>query len=519
MPGGVNQLALMGKEDLLLSGTPEVTFWRLKHKRFSIFSMEAISQPFQSQATFGRRVSLPITRSGDLVHSVFLEVDLPDLRDFAIDSITTASSSVPGIVSARWMSSTTGSVRIIPATDGTDESYDVLVDDGTTQTTFNGAAGATDVTFDGLSTTESYDIAVRRVVGGTPGLWSPTVPLSSVRWCNEIGHALCRTVDFEIGGARISRISSEWMNVDAELTLPSEKENGFRTMIGKFKDYDLFDNSIQTATKLFIPLDAFSWARTPGLSIPIVSLIYHQMVLNFDFREYTELIKSTHPVSSLVNQAALTPNMDVSAYVSFVFLGSEERKKWLQNSHEILLQDIQFLGDTPVVVSGSETSLQRKFNLSFVHPVSEIIFTYNAARTYNSGIGPSAYPTQGNDYFNYDSPVGADVDPIAKAVIHINGHPRYAERSGRYHRLLQPYAHHTRIPDSKIYCYSFGLDPESPNPTGSINMSRADTAHLQVTFDDSFSQGASNGRLRIYARSLNILRFSGGMGTLLFTST
>jgi len=518
MPGGVNQLALYGKEDLLLSGDPEITFFRLRTRRFSIFSLESISQPFQSEATFGRRVTLPVTRSGDLVHSIFLEVDLPDLADFAIDSITSAGTTVPGIVSARWTSRTTGNVRIIPATDGLDTSYDVLVDDGTSQTTVNGTAGATDVTLTGLDSTKSYTISVRRVASGTPGTYSSTLPLSSVRWCNEVGHALCRTIDFEIGGARISRITSEWMNVDAELTMPSEKQDGFNVMVGKFGTYDLFENSIQGATKLFIPLN-FTWCKTPGLSIPIVSLIYHQMSLAFDIREYTELIKSTHPISSLVSQAARTPSIDMSAFITFVFLGSQERKKWLENTHEILLQDIQFLGDTPVIVSGSESSLQRKFDLSFVHPVSEILFTYNAAKTYNSGISPSAYATQGNDFFNYDAPVGPSVDPISKAVIHINGHPRYAERSGKYHRLLQPYGHHTRIPTQKIYCYSFGLDPESPNPTGSINLSRADTAHLQVTFDDSFSQGASNGRLRIYARTLNILRFSGGMGTLMFTST
>jgi len=518
MPGGVNQLALFGKEDLVLSGQPEITFFRSKHKRYSVFSLESILAPFQSEATFGRRTVLPITRSGDLVYSVFLEVDLPDLRDFAIETVTPAASAVPGIVSARWESSTTANIRIIPSLDGADDSYDVLVDDGTTQVTVNGAAGATDVPITALDKTKSYSISVRRVASGTPGSYSTTVAVSSVRWCNSIGHALCKTVDFEIGGARVSRITSEWMDVDAELSLPSEKEEGFNTMIGKFPNYDLWDQSLQGPTKLFIPLN-FSWCRNPGLSLPIVQLVYHTMNLVFDIREYNELIKSTVPVSSLVNQTGRTPSLDIQAYITYVFLSTQERKKFLENSHELLLQNVQFLGDTPVIVSGSENSLQRKYDLNFVHPVSEILWTYNAAAKYNSGITPSQYPVQGNDYFDYEAPGGA-VDPIAKAVIHVNGHARYAERSGKYHRLLQPYGHHTRIPNKKVYCYSFALQPEAESsPSGSINLSRADTAHLQVTFDPSFSQGASDGRLRVYARTLNVLRFSGGMGTLLFTST
>ena len=518
MPGGVQQLALYGKEDALLSSKPEITFWRMRMRRYSMFAMESIIQPFQSEANFGRKTTLPVTRSGDLVHSVFLEVTLPDLSDYAIDSVVSAQTSIPGLISARWTSSTTATVKVIPSLDGLDETYDVYVDDGTEQHTVSGGAGETSIVVPLLDKTKSYTIKVRRVASATPGTYSTTLPITSVRWCNSIGHALLRTVDLEIGGARISRTSGEWMDVDAELSLPAEKDAGFNEMVGKFPAYDLFDNSFHESRTLFIPLN-FTFNKTASLSIPLLNLVYHQMNLIFDFREYTELIKSNVPISSLVNQAGRTPIPDINAYVTFVFLSTEERRKFLENSHELLLQDIQFFGDTPVIVSGGETSLNKKYELTFVHPVSEIIWSYNRATAYNSSLSPSQYPVSGNDYFNYDAPAGSTVDPVKSASIQINGHSRYSERSGKYHRLVQPYAHHTRIPSKKIYMYSFGLEPESPNPSGSINLSRADTSHLQVVFDDSFSLGGSNGRLRIYARTLNILRFAGGMAQMLFTST
>ena len=516
MGGGVNQLSLYGREDALLSSNPQITFWRLIPKRYSMYSTESIVQPFQSEANFGRKSTLPITRSGDLVNSIFIEVDLPDLSDFAIDSMTMPGTAIPGILSARWTSSTNATVKVIPSTDGADASYDVLVDDGTDQNTWSDSS--TSIRLADLDKTKTYTVSVRRVSSGTPGTYSSSIDISSVRWCNSVGHALIRTCDFEIGGARISRMTGEFMDVDAELSMNGEKDVGFSEMIGRFPDYDLYDNSMQGPTKLFIPLN-FTFNKTSGLSIPLISLVYHQMNLVFDFREYTELVKSTHPISSLVSQASRPPAADINTYVTFVFLGTQERRKFLENTHEILLQDIQFLGDVPVIVSGGDTSLTKKYELSFVHPVSEIIWTYNRANAYNSGLTPSAYPLNGNDYFNYDSPAGQSIDPVKSAVIQVNGHTRYSQRSGKYHRLVQPYAHHTRIPTKKIYMYNFGLDPESPSPTGSINLSRADTAHLQVTFDDSFSLGGSNGRLRIYARTLNILKFSGGMGTLMFTST
>jgi hypothetical protein len=250
----------------------------------------------------------------------------------------------------------------------------------------NGAAGVTSIAVPGLDTAKTYDISVRRVASATPGSYSSAVPLSSLRWCNSIGHALVRTVDFEIGGARISRLSGEFMDVDAEQTLPSEKESGFNEMVGKYTSYDLYDNSFETR-KLYIPL-TFAFNKFNALSIPLISLIYHQVNLVFDFREYTELIKSTHPVSSLVSQNGKTPTPDINAFCTFVFLGSQERKKFLETPQEVLLQDIQFVGDAAVVASTSG-DLTKKYELSFIHPVSELIWTYNRASSYNSGITPT----------------------------------------------------------------------------------------------------------------------------------
>ena len=51
------------------------------------------------------------------------------------------------------------------------------------------------------------------------------------------------------------------------------------------------------------------------------------------------------------------------------------------------------------------------------------------------------------------------VDLMADAKILLNGHDRFAIRPQTYFRLVQPYQHHTRIPEKHIYVYSFGLRP------------------------------------------------------------
>lgn len=526
MGGAILQLSLYGSQDAVLFGHPEITFFRLLYKRPSMFSMEAIQQSFQGESNFGRRCVLPITKSGDLVHTTWLQVTLPDLSDYAINTPILPSTDIPGIISARWTSSSTAMVKLIPATDGLSVSYRVTLSDGSTTTTVDGGQDSDgnpvlNIPLLGLDKTKSYTVQVKRQKADDSfGTNSSSLAITCVRWCNNVGHALIRSVELEIGGSRIVRHLSEYMDVLAELTMPAEKLEGFNAMIGKYQSYDLYDNSFYGERTLFIPLQ-FPFCKTPGLSIPQVALQFHNVNLNFDFRDYNELIKSDVPISSLTNARTQTPSATIDAYATFIFLSTQERRRFSTVPLEYLIEEVQYLGDTPIIVDAAEPNLTRKINLNFSHPVSELVWVYNNAATYNSGIAPSQWPVSGNDYFNSNLPgANADRDPIASAVIHLNGHPRFSERPGAYFRLCQPYAHHTRIPsqNKKIYSYSFALSPEEPSPTGSCNFSRLDTSHLIVRLDPTMTNGVSNGRIRVYAKSFNILRVGAGLAGLAFAS-
>lgn len=73
--------------------------------------------------------------------------------------------------------------------------------------------------------------------------------------------------------------------------------------------------------------------------------------------------------------------------------------------------------------------------------------------------------------------------------------------------------HHTRGPARGIYVYSFALKPEEHQPSGSCNMSRIDNATLQLSFANADAL-----KLYTYARSMNILRITSGMGGLAYAS-
>ena len=70
-----------------------------------------------------------------------------------------------------------------------------------------------------------------------------------------------------------------------------------------------------------------------------------------------------------------------------------------------------------------------------------------------------------NDWFNFSAALPGTptpsnaVDLMADAKILLNGHDRFQVRPQTYFRLVQPYQHHTRIPEKHIYVYSFGIRP------------------------------------------------------------
>ena len=128
-------------------------------------------------------------------------------------------------------------------------------------------------------------------------------------------------------------------------------------------------------------------------------------------------------------------------------------------------------------------------------------------------------------------------DPIKSVQLRLNNSTRFNMNDGQdvnaaYFRTVEPYLHHTRIPDKHIYSYSFALNPESEQPSGAINMSRIDNAKLSLTMAnwcslhrlriqvEGYGQpkfGRSTNtynklQLQLFARNWNVFRVTLGLG-------
>jgi hypothetical protein len=102
-------------------------------------------------------------------------------------------------------------------------------------------------------------------------------------------------------------------------------------------------------------------------------------------------------------------------------------------------------------------------------------------------------------------------NPVVTAKLQLNGQDRFSEREGSYFDVVQPFQHHTRAPDTGINVYSFALRPEEHQPSGSCNFSRIDNAVLQLVLSSPTVSGTATAKVRVYARSYNVLRVMAGM--------
>lgn len=565
MGGGLMQLVAYGAQDIYLTGDPQITFFKVVYRRHTNFSMESIEQTFNGSADFGRKVTCTISRNGDLIHRVYLQVTLPRIE---------------------------------------------CSDEG-----------------------------------------------DRFRWLNWIGHVLINYVEVEIGGQRIDKHYGDWLHIWNELTQTPGHQVGYANMVGNVPrltqvvsgqggptsqpPQSTVDNCDSTGcipeTTLYIPLQ-FWFCRNPGLSLPLIALQYHEVKINIQFQDARNCYWGTGKFANELPQLRAA-----SLYVDYIYLDTDERRRFAQVSHEYLIEQLQFTGDEAV------HSTSNKLKLNFNHPCKELVWVVqpdsnvdlNSTRNfggpqwfnYTDAIDPTYYTgtpsdplgggmggswaanpfnlasmplsssdtntTTGNTFSapsnqvystvgGFEAPAGANVttglgvtpgsgvggggagdeyptggfaglthnmfygaantstdgtpyttgnvlsgnntfgsalplfdngqNPIVAAKLQLNGHDRFSERDGRYFNLVQPYQHHTNVPATGINVYSFGLKPEEHQPSGTCNMSRIDNATLNLTLTrDSVHQNRAC-KVRVYATSYNVLRIMSGMGGVAYSN-
>lgn len=181
-------------------------------------------------------------------------------------------------------------------------------------------------------------------------------------WVRRIGHAIIDQVEIELGGTVIDRNFGTWLDVWYELARGGDHEVGYAAMIGDVPLLTDYNSEIKEEYTLFVPLQ-FWFNRYIGLAVPLIALQYHDMRIHIRLREKKSLfIRDCNFDDSTVTikNATLLTN--------YIYLDTDERRRFAQVGHEYLIEQLQFNGPEPV------NSLVTRYILDFNHPTKELIW-------------------------------------------------------------------------------------------------------------------------------------------------
>jgi hypothetical protein len=374
---------------------------------------------------------------------------------------------------------------------------------------------------------------------------------SGARWTDDVGHHMISEVTVEIGGQQIDKHYGDWLEIWAQLTVPASKKVGYREMIGQDpKDSlgrptgnQLIGNAL--ASTVFVPLQ-FWFCRNVGLALPLIALQYHEVKVSVTFRTEATLTMDAGPPSGgvAVPAAAASGTLSAKLWADYIYLDTDERRRFAQVSHEYLIEQLQFSGDSSFAAAGTKT-----IDLTFNHPVKELIWVTKYTEIANSlaysnytnvqsvtkartaslaGLTTLALVEAETRMQNMTRPAKVtgilSGNPTVDAKLKLNGHDRFATRVGKYFNLCQPEKHHTSIPESPgINVYSFALKPEDHQPSGTCNFSRIDNSQLVLTIATGQDESTDPadlvaGVVKVYAVNYNVLRIMSGMGGLAYSN-
>ena len=539
MGGGLMQLVAYGAQDIYLTGNPQITFFKVVYRRHTNFSMESIKQAFDGTADLGGSAVSTISRNGDLISRIYIESD----GKFDHEGDDTGGGDNVPVLRERYG--------------------------------------------DSLIKVCSLEIGGQEIDKHN-ALWNRVY--SDLTEFNPSGHFGGNLT----GGSEPKEITGngtlrQLMSGVGLCTHANESNNnvlfahgpdGTESVVNGIEYSDAGTGHI-IKSKIIIPLN-FWFCRNPGLALPLIALQYHEVKLHFEFEHENKLLCST--IDGVVNGNIGTIDkyikhsnhfVNISLWVDYIYLDTDERRRFAQVSHEYLIEQVQYKKETLNTPNAA-------IDLYFNHPIKELIWC-------SKSVGVKG---RNNTTGNIASVTGGRNDPTAgevsldkmegKWTLKLNGHERFQPRDTKYFTRTQVWQHHTGygalptisiikqnfenadtgtagtrdtnknifrgqtdatddpnllksqyaegVGTDSIAVYSFALNPEEHQPSGTCNFSRIDSAELIGTNLKIAEMGVSGHtpsalsgqefkmELNIYAVNYNVLRIMSGMGGLAYSN-
>jgi hypothetical protein len=330
---------------------------------------------------------------------------------------------------------------------------------------------------------------------------------------NWVAERAINNVELSIGGQRIDKHYQKWWRLYDNLYHDEAKKATYAKMA-----------TTDGNKTVYLPL-LFFFNRNPGLYLPLIALQYHEVRIDIDLASDFDTFLDT--------------TAGVKVWANYIYLDTEERRRFAQKGHEYLIEQVQHTGNDSVT-SGQV----KQVRLSYNHPVKELVWCFSNTSAKSSlwnftsknlnteivldsdataladsncfvplsqgaGVPLLAVGSQGSSEAYTEENAG----PLSEFKLVLNGQDRFKQQKGKYFNQVQAFNHHTGCPAPGVYSYSFALKPEEHQPTGTCNFSRIDNAQVAVTMNTTTAD-----TMHMFATNYNVLRIQSGMGGLAFSN-
>jgi hypothetical protein len=638
MGGGLLQIVSSTNEDLFITSKPQITFFKLVFYRYTNFSIETLEEFFDGAPDFGESVTCTLAKTGDLIHHMYLKIDLPEVhipilnnsiihqnnKSFINDIILQYNKIKEDFTNYKiyikyffilwrllWKevisiagnyNSVINIINLYKKSDNWIEynKYNNIFSNVFIKKNNNNINFDIVYMFEFLLKTE-YQFSNYSILKNNEFKEKLKIFLINYRenttlynnqlfdeltkikdiidtektdyyrfsWLPKIGLRLIDNIEILIGGQVIDRLNSNMLNIWYELTVSHNQINTFNNIIGNIPKLNTYNSNKKESYSLYIPLP-FWFSKYTGISLPALALRYHDIQVNLKLKELIDcctIETIENKLSDNININEIIKILNVSLYIDYVYIEQEERKKFGRNTLEYLIDQHQYL---PV---NNIKSININQLLYFVNPIKELLWTCQTKvwdryefvkiykfqyitnltndkikliigdkhlikkddniRIYNSKYYNNIYKvintdetsiTINSDFirddYGYIEIINTmfSENTIDTLSITFNTLVRVSNRDGMYYNLIQPWKHHKNIPSPGIYLFSFAINPEDYQPSGSCNMGLLDANQAFININPIFFEYMEkNVSINFYARSINILKITEGMASLAFS--
>ena len=508
--GGLLQLVALGKQDVFLTGNPQMTWFKMVYRRYTNFATESQPMYFDGTPDFGKRITCLVPRRGDLLSQIILEVTLP--------ALTVSTAADPNTKIPVPYVNSIGHALI----------QEITIEIGEQE--IDRQNGEWMEIWSSYTTTKDKETGFYNMIGKVdsftntdPSLIGPINLYIPLRFwfCKNPGLAL-PLIALQYHPIRINLTLRPLNQLFFSLALtPNPSVTSFQGSITgtTLTIFDIYSGPISTGMVLSGPgiipgttITAIGAVELNGTGMYTVNTNYTGTVGPTIITGVSPLSGNTYCPNITVNPTSITSLM---LWGDYIYLDVDERRRFVSNTHEYLIEQVQYTALIPVTPGATLAS----FPLEFNHPIRELFWYIQRDDM-----------TRFHEYFNYSSlgtfETGIRQDILQSAILQLDGFDRFQERDSGYFRLVQPWQYHTVIPeDFFVYSYSFALRPEDCQPCGSMNASRIDSIILQVKLNPAVvtpnvtdhNPPVGNLHGRVYGINHNVLRIADGFGGVLFT--